>query len=151
MLTLKKTRKLWAGPVVITLALVLTWLVLGRSSTAGAATPDCYALTDGEMNEAFGDSFTLFCAKTFNCDDGLTSGSSCVYRASLESRVMCCPLDTGADCTYTGATVCENAARFEGAISGMAGYCGSCTSTNYSQNGTCNNIKNAVCSKNCPP
>lgn len=150
MLTLRESRKFWAYPITIAVALTLAWLVLGRSSTVDAAATGCRALTTAEMSEAFGDAPLPWCKKQFLCYNGIVSGQSCAYCSSSQTMYLCCNQDPGApSCTQTGSSTCAGGDYYQGAIFGNTAFCGSCGSQQYTKNGTCAGVQNADCANTC--
>jgi hypothetical protein len=119
-------------------------------------------LTTNQMAWIFGDSdstppsdaINTPCQKQFKCVDGFVEGlADCAYCGFYETgehRIVCCDLGTKSkSCAYTGYNHCKGL-RYSGPRSGNPSSCGSCTTANPVQDGTCGSLKNAESDETCP-
>lgn len=111
-------------------------------------------LTDSEMARVFCDDGggpiiepgSDPCKKQYTCDTGFVTGTQCGWcDGNTGPRQMCCSLGAGTTCDYTGPAVCSGLVYREGPNNGSGSTtCNSCTSSAWSKQGNCSNLKDAA-------
>lgn len=135
---------------IVALLVAAMWVLPGLNTTS-ANVPAGVVVDDTQLAAAVGWGSSTMCKKSYPCNTGFTEGSNCAYCDSSSNRTMCCS-DGENTCEYlspTGNHPCDLVRRMVGVTAGETGTCSTCTSSQFVQDETCSNIREAESSDTC--
>lgn len=139
----------FASGIAAVAVLVSLTVALGRD----ARERNLVLLSDADLTKVTGDLPTVVCRSQKLCSTAFSLGSTQCAKCQAEvARYVCCnnTKTTNTTCEYTGALECWNDILLVGAIQGVPGTCGTCTSPSFAIGGNCTTIQQAN-GDMCPP